>query len=807
MVITILLCTLALVGAEAAGSVSTGRCVVVRDAATGQDVRIEPFGRNAVRVRAVPSGRAIRDDLVSALLPPADGFAAAPGSCTWVTLAGQSVTSGNLRAQLGADGRLSFTRVHDSKLLLSEASPRSLAPTVTTPPLSGFLGLNVTFEAVPGERIYGMGQHKTGILDNKKMGKLSLAPRNTEILIPVAHSSQGYAFLMNLPGFGSVEFGDDQTSWKLDTVLQADFWVATTDPPPPAAAAVGEVSPWAQLQHSYANATGHSPVYPQWTSGYWQCKNRYHNQTQVMDVARGYSSRGYPISLIIIDYFSWAPGPLGDERLPSQCWPDPAGMVAELKAMGVEVMLSPYFHEVTEDSKRYPLAAKKGYLALDPSTKQPAKVAYSSGYIYDLFQEEARQYAWSAVEQGYIQPYKLHHWWLDCDEPCGGDGISELLYNNGSWPASFVGAAYPHMVDKMVWEGTTKDNPTLDNVMLGRSAWAGSQRYGGAVWSGDTSSNFENLNQQFRAGLNLVMSGIPYWTTDIGGYNGGNISSPGFRELIVRWFSWGAFCPIFRSHGRRSGGAAPATDGGQCGRTGSGNEIWEFGPEAEAAIARIMRVREQLRPYIMEQYQTAAETGTPIMRPLFYDFWNDEKAELVEDQLMFGPDYLVAPQLKEASASRFVYLPQLAPPFVWQGYFDGVLYNTTQHALNISVPTPLDGTLPLFRRHRAVCYPKPLPPPPPPHPNPPVQCGASCTEHSNTDKVGSGHLAEAKCATFADCCSLCKQHAYCGSFVWGPKNSGDNPSASNPNICFMLSATNLTRPASNRAFGCLSSAQ
>jgi alpha-glucosidase (family GH31 glycosyl hydrolase) len=169
-----------------------------------------------------------------------------------------------------------------------------------------------------------------------------------------------------------------------------------------------------------------------------------------MDVARGYASRGYPISLIIIDYFSWAPGPLGDETLPSECWPDPAGMVEELKAMGVEVMLSPYFHEVTEGSKYYATAAKEGYLALN-AAKQPAKVAYSSGFLYDVYQEEARQYAWSAVAQGYLQPYNLHHWWLDCDEPCGDEqGISELLYRNGTWPASFVGAAFPHMVDRSV---------------------------------------------------------------------------------------------------------------------------------------------------------------------------------------------------------------------------------------------------------------------------------------------------------------------------------------------------------------------
>lgn len=117
--------------------------------------------------------------------------------------------------------------------------------------------------------------------------------------------------------------------------------------------------------------------------------------------------------------------------------------------------------------------------------------------------------------------------------------MTQLIYKNGTWPASFVGAAYPHQVNQMVYEGTTQDNPTLDDVYLGRSAWAGSQRFGAAIWSGDTSSNWANFNQQFRAGLNFVMSGIPYWTTDIGGYNGGNVSTPYFRQLVVRWFQWG----------------------------------------------------------------------------------------------------------------------------------------------------------------------------------------------------------------------------------------------------------------------------
>eukprot|EP01051_Picozoa_sp_SAG22_P000313 SAG22_NODE_7_length_40155_cov_25.241356_26_plen_226_part_00 len=191
-------------------------------------------------------------------------------------------------------------------------------------------------------------------------------------------------------------------------------------------------------------------------------------------------------------------------------------MVDELKQMGVELMISPYFHSLTAASKYYAPALSKGFIVAN-KTGGPAKVAFADAYLYDLYNPEARAFAWEAVEAGYIKPYGLHHWWLDCDEPCGGD-MSDLVYNQGKWPASFVGAAYPHMVDKMVYEGMGAPGTEYpaDNVMLGRSAWAGSQRFGGAVWSGDTHSDFTNLQQQFRAGLNMVMSGIPYWTTDIG---------------------------------------------------------------------------------------------------------------------------------------------------------------------------------------------------------------------------------------------------------------------------------------------------
>ena len=283
------------------------------------------------------------------------------------------------------------------------------------------------------------------MLDNKGVKGLTLDPHNTELLVPVAHSSLGYTFLFNLPSFGAVEYNDTGSHWRADAVLQADMWVATTADGPAHA-----VSPWQQLQHSYANATGHAPTYPQWASGFWQSKNRYHNQSQILDVAAGYRSRGLPLALMVIDYYSWAPTPLGDEQLSPACWPDPTAMVDTLADEGVELMISPYFHLVSAESKNAAAALAQGLLVRNgtatatsignpttPATPATAAGATAAGvtaapiaaagaalaparvrefadaYIYDVFTAQARAYAWDKVAAGYVKPYGLHHWYVE----------------------------------------------------------------------------------------------------------------------------------------------------------------------------------------------------------------------------------------------------------------------------------------------------------------------------------------------------------------------------------------------------------
>ena len=199
------------------------------------------------------------------------------------------------------------------------------------------------------------------------------------------------------------------------------------------------------------------------------------------------------------------------------------------------------------------------------------------------------------------------------------------------------------------------------------------------------------------------MSGFPYWTTDIGGFDHGDTTSSDFRELIVRWFQYGAFCPLFRLHGIRKGPAWPPGQAGVCGSTPS-NELWTFGDNSMTAILQVMRLREQLRPYVMEQFQEAARSGTPVMRPLFFDFWNDTGVQDVDDEFMFGPDYLVAPVLVKGASTRFVYLPPLPVGSVWQNVFTLRIYEANKYGLNISEATPLNGTgfgtFPLYQKIR-----------------------------------------------------------------------------------------------------------
>src|SRR6185437_12725271 len=237
---------------------------------------------------------------------------------------------------------------------------------------------------------------------------------------------------------------------------------------------------------------------------------------------------------------------------------------------------------------------------------------------------QARSYVWGKASDNY---YKLgvRVWWLDACEPeLRPEDQGNLRYHLG--PGAEVGNAYPMLHASGFYEGMQAEGEQ-EIVLLCRSAWAGSQRYGALVWSGDIDSTFEDLRRQIPAGLNIGLSGIPWWTTDIGGFSKGDINSPSFRELIVRWFQFGVFCPVFRLHGIREPGTLVGSE-----QTGAANEVWSFGETEYEIIRDLLFLRERLRPYVMEQMATASANGLPPMRALFLEFPDEAPAWEVTDQ-------------------------------------------------------------------------------------------------------------------------------------------------------------------------------
>jgi len=609
-------------------------------------LRLEPWGAHSLRLRATPLP-AIQE-LPGALLPDP-----APASIS-IQAAGDKATlvNGKIRAELTAEGGIAFYHAISGELLL--ATPPQLFHTPPNPRFapraSQSFQLTARFQAYPGERLYGLGQHQHGLL-NQKGCVIELEERNTSVCIPFLLSNRGYGFLWNNPAVGRVELAENETRWVAESTPQMDYYVTAGDTP-------------AEILAHYADATGHPSPFPEFAAGFWQCKLRYRTQEELLEVAREYKRRGLPLSIIVVDYFHWPM--MGEWKFDPQYWPDPAAMVRELDSLGVKVMVS-VWPSVNLNSSNYAEMLQDGLLVRtelgiqghmfipDAFPKGATPISY-----YDSTNPAARRYIWEKVKQNYYD-IGIKVWWLDACEPeIYPMDPHNLRFHLGN--GLEVGHLYPLMHAQAFYEGMTAAGETAP-ISLCRSAWAGSQRYGAAVWSGDIPSTFEFLRKQLPAGLNIALSGIPWWTTDIGGFMGGDPQSEYFRELIVRWFQYGLFCPLFRLHGVRQ----PFTDDGRGSGTGAANEVWSFGEPAYAIIRQLLLLRERLKPYILAQMANASQSGLPPMRPLFVDFPHDPTCWMVEDQFMFGPDLLAAPVLYEGQRRRKLYLPEGNWVSAWNG--------------------------------------------------------------------------------------------------------------------------------------------
>lgn len=627
----------------------------------GETLRIIPWGPDAVRVQACPGSR-LATPHVDALLPAASVDAT-------IEIGDQvaSVTCGRIRAEItltdryGAEVKreavLRFVRADTGEELLSETRSHFAGPRTRNfkALASGTWRLEQQFKAYDGESLWGLGQPQHGAMDLKGVST-TLLQQNAHAVIPFVVSSRGYGMLWNNPAVGRAEFARNVTRWTAEATNGLDYWITAGDTP-------------AEIVRCYVRATGHSPDVPDWVTGFWQCKLRYRTQEELLGVARAYKRRGLPLSCIVIDFFAWTRQ--GEWQFDPAEWPDPEAMVAELTDMGIEVMVS-IWPTVSAASDHYRVMTEQGLLltterGVPAVIPFPDKDPFGPGFFtyYDAFNPDARAFHWDLVKRNYVDR-GIRNFWLDACEPemrpAHPENVRTALGNGAE-----MLCAYPLLHEALYREGLTASGHP-DGVLLCRSAWAGSQRHGVILWSGDVWSDWDWFRAQIPAGLHAGMAGLGWWTTDIGGFYDGHGGSQAFRELLIRWFEFGVFSPICRLHGFRVPDDVPPPEPGHpvtygqdtfniFTNTGGSNEIWSFGEAVERVLVNLLSLRERLRPYLADAFATYAATGDPVMAPLFYHFPDQPDLHDLGDAYMLGPDLLVAPILYPGQTDRTVALP------------------------------------------------------------------------------------------------------------------------------------------------------
>lgn len=642
---------------------------------------IVPWGPDALRVR-VTVGPRILDTAWALTEPVAAGNAAA----VTIGAAEATVRNGRISARLTdrapgrADARLEFFRhpgggaeavpilaEHDYVVGCHDPGSRIFQPRSAADE-AGLYYTEHHFAARAGERLYGMGLNATGGVDLKGC-VIDLYQRHCKHVVPFVVSSERYGLLWNNPSLGRVEFGNNMTRWVSRGCRQLDYYVTAGDS-------------YADIVGNYAGVTGRAPLLPEWAAGFWQCKLRYRTQEEFLAAAREFKRRGLPVAVLVIDFRHWRHW--GDWKLDPEFWPDPAAMVRELDDLGARIMISPWVM-MEERSENFAEFHRRGLYVRGPdgaetwwpgdppgtTSEHPADRPRARTLQYDPTHPDAGPFLWERWKRNYVD-LGIKTFWLDpCDDLSRMADYDKVRYHVG--PGVEANCFYPVAHQKNVYDGLRAAGEQ-EVVTICRSSWAGSQRYGAAPAAHDIQSSFAHLREYLMAGLNLAMAGIPWGAAEIGGFVTPQVQDDEFRELVVRWYQYGVFTPIFRTHGHRAN-----------------NEPWSIGGGTYRHIRAAIMLRERLRPYVMAQMKVAAERGIPPMRPLFFDFQDDARAARVEDQFLFGPDLLVAPIVEYRARQRSVYLPAGAE---WLDAAGGGLY---AGGVTIDAPAPLER-IPVFVR-------------------------------------------------------------------------------------------------------------
>jgi alpha-D-xyloside xylohydrolase len=545
----------------------------------------------------------------------------------------------------------------------------------TDPP---FFQVGATFASPPDEHYYGLGQNQEGYLDRRghvvRCAHDYNAPSGQSVCVPFVVTNKGYGIVWDNPSATTVAFGfNNSVRWTSDVGQRVSFFVIA-----------GKT--YDEIYSGYRLLTGDTPMLPKSAYGYIQCKQRYTSQDELMAVAKGYRDRHYPIDDLVIDWFHYTK--MGQMDMDSAKWPDPVAMNKQLHAMNFHTMISVWPRFIPEDRYYASVLKNDWFEKLADGTPTNGLPYDRAGSDIDTTNPDAAKWYWGIVKENYVNK-GFDAFWADETEPD--------LPPNGSYfhigPGTQFFNVYPLFHTAAFYNGFRQDLDTRA-LILARDSYLGAQHNGTIFWSSDISGNWDTLKRQIPTGINFVASGMPYWSTDIGGWqylpayhkpdrpplldpsdareNIGHYDD--YPELYVRWFEYGAFQPNFRSHGSRPQ-----------------NEVWSYGKQAEPILAKYLHLRYQFMPYLYSLAHTTHETGAPFMRGLFMDFGNDPRVTDIGDEYMFGPALLVAPVTEQGRTSRDVYLPAGAD---WYNFWTSERVHGGQ---TIAVNAPID-IIPLFVR-------------------------------------------------------------------------------------------------------------
>jgi len=547
-----------------------------------------------------------------------------------------------------------------------------------------------TFKLSPGEGIYGLGQHQYGWMNHRDK-EVVLVQTNTVAVNPFLVSTKGWGILWD--NYSKTYFRDNKngaTFWSEygDVV---DYYLFLGDD-------IDEVIA------GYRLATGHAPMFGKWAFGFWQSKERYETAKELTDVVAEYRMRRLPIDVIVQDWRYWGENNMWSSmRFDPRVYPEPEKTIEKLHNMFHVHYLISIWPAVGRDTDLFKELNAKG-LTYPP-------VHWSSGFLYDAFNPEARDIYWRYISEG-LMSKGVDGLWMDATEPELADQHTfeeseaniKKFGNTALGPIGMYLNPYSLLTTEGVYGKWRSEFPDKRVMILTRSAFTGQQRNGAITWSGDINASYDILRRQISAGLNFCMAGIPYWTTDIGaffleghdkGFGPGEYpegpGDPAYKELYVRWFQFGAFCPIFRSHGTQ----AP-------------REVWQFGDVGDwgyETMAKFLNLRYRLLPYIYSLSWKVTSKGYTMMRGLPMDFSQDRKTYAIDNEYMFGPSLLVAPVTEEQyftkdtlhtraldhPASCPVYLPAET---TWYDFWTGEIHEGGE---TITRETPID-IIPLYVR-------------------------------------------------------------------------------------------------------------